>query len=304
MTSKAVSGSQRSFRGDARRAGHAREDGLEDFADQRLLVSRRDHEREARSQTSRSRIHAATTSARPGSTGRSAATGSAARQPPRPAEARRRYRSAGCRMVNSASARHVAEGLRHVERHDGPDELPDAQPRVTQAARMQRLHEDDRSPRDARRFPQDAGRVARVRQHEEQQRGRERSVLERQDAVGDQDRRRSHDMDVAHVGGDHLQPQFPFQPGRDVSGAGAEVQHGSLGRQPCADLLHQLTRAPFHDDVKHRRQHSLASSNPAGVLGSYPVSTSCLVSRRMLGQKPRSISLGWIARTGTPRSSD
>ena len=85
---------------------------------------------------------------------------------------------------------------------------------------------------DASRFRQDTGRVVRVGKHEEEKRGRERSLLERKDPVGDQDRRRSHDMDVAHVGGDHLESQLPLQPGREVSGPRAEVQHGSLGRQP------------------------------------------------------------------------
>ena len=62
--------------------------------------------------------------------------------------------------------------------------------------------------------------------------------------------RRSDDMNVAHVGGDHLESQLPLQPGGEVSGPRAEVQHGSLGRQPCAHLLQQLTRSPFHDGVK------------------------------------------------------
>ncbi len=99
-------------------------------------------------------------------------------------------------------------------------------------------------------------------------------------------------MQVAYVGGDHRESQLLLQPGRDVSGPRAEVQHGSLGRQPCTHLFHQLTGAPFHDGVKYRRQLSLASSNPATVLGSYPVSRSPRVSRRIVGQNPRSRSLG------------
>ena len=117
-----------------------------------------------------------------------------------------------------------------------------AMPRVAQATRIKGLHHDDGSAGDASRFRQDAGRVVRVGKHEEEKRGRERSVLERKDAVGDQDRRPSHDMHVAHVGGDHLESQLALQPGREVSGPRAEVQHGPVGRQPFTHLLDQLTR--------------------------------------------------------------
>ena len=157
---------------------------------------------------------------------------------------------------------------------------------------MKRLHHDDGPARDASHFRQDAGRVLRVREHEDEQRGGVRTRFERKDSVRDQDGRRSNDVNVAHVGSDHLESQLLFQSGGEVSGPGAEVQHGSVGRQPCAHLLHQLTRSPFHDAVEYRLQHSIASSNPATVLGSYPVSTSSSVSRRIFGQNPRSRSLG------------
>ncbi len=148
------------------------------------------------------------------------------------------------------------------------------------------------SPGDASRFRQDTRRVARVGEHEEEKRRRERSLLERKDAVDDQDGRPSHDVHVAHVGGDHLESQLPLQPGREVSGPRAEIQHGALGRQPFTHLLHQLSGAPFHDGVEESTSTSLASSNPATVLGSYPASRSSRVSRRTFGQKPRSRSLG------------
>ena len=81
--------------GDAGSLSHARENGLQGLADQRLLVSRRDHEGE----TTLSHRAPASTRRPPGS-GRvapaaPAATGSAARPPPVPAEAPGRYRSAG-----------------------------------------------------------------------------------------------------------------------------------------------------------------------------------------------------------------
>ena len=46
------------------------------------------------------------------------------------------------------------------------------------------------------------------------------------------------------------------------------------------------------DWIRVSTSASLASSNLAGMLGSYPVSTSSWVSRRIFGQKPRSRSLG------------
>ena len=117
-------------------------------------------------------------------------------------------------------------------------------------------------------------------------------AFERKNSVRDQDGRRSNDVNVAHVGGDHLESQLLSQSSGEVSGPRAEVQHGAVGRQPFAHLLQQLTRSPFHDAVEYRLQHSIASRSPATVLGSYPVSRSSLVSRRIFGQNPRSRSLG------------
>ena len=120
MTSKEVSGSQRTFR-ETRRSSHTRENGFQDFANQRLLVSRRDHERETslthrvrrssrRSANRRdlaearlsahrakagSRIHPATTREPPVALAAPTATGSAARRPLLPAEGPGRYRSGG-----------------------------------------------------------------------------------------------------------------------------------------------------------------------------------------------------------------
>ena len=45
----------------------------------------------------------------------------------------------------------------------------------------------------------------------------------------------------------------------EVSGPRAEVEHGSLVRQPFTHLLDQLPGAPFHDGVEHRLQHRIAS---------------------------------------------
>ena len=90
---------------------------------------------------------------------------------------------------------------------------------------MKGLHEDDRAARDASGFRQDSGGIVRVGQHEEEQCGGERSFFERKGPVIDQDRRRPHDMDVAHVGGDHIESQLALEPRRDVAGAGAEVEH-------------------------------------------------------------------------------
>src|SRR5439155_5258661 len=80
---------------DARRLSHTRENGLQGLADQRLLVSGRDHEGETNL-----RHRAPGSTRRPPGSGRvapaaPAATGSAARPPPLPAEAPGRYRSAG-----------------------------------------------------------------------------------------------------------------------------------------------------------------------------------------------------------------
>ena len=130
------------------------------------------------------------------------------------------------------------------------------------------------------------------REHEDEQRGGMRTRSERKDSVCDQDGRRSNDVNVAHVGGHHFESQLLFQSRGQVSGPRAEVQHGSVGRQPGAHLLQQLPRSPFHDAVEYRLQHSIASSNPAAVLGSYPASRSPPVSRRIFGQNPRSRSLG------------
>src|ERR1043166_5179383 len=159
--------------------------------------------------------------------------------------------------------RDVADEPRNVESHGGPEELPDAKPPVTQATRMKGLHHDDGSPRDASHFRQDSGRVVQVGEHEEEKRGREGSFLERKNSAGDQDRGASHDMHVAHVGGDHLESQLPLQPGREVAGPRAQVEQGSLGRQPCAHLLDQPAGAPFHDDVKYRLQHHSPRAIPS-----------------------------------------
>src|SRR5688572_6349111 len=48
--------------------------------------------------------------------------------------------------------RYVAENLRKMECDECPEKFPDAMPRVTKAARVKRLHDDDRSPGDASRF--------------------------------------------------------------------------------------------------------------------------------------------------------
>src|SRR5215204_6020629 len=83
--------------------------------------------------------------------------------------------------------RDVAEDLRNVERHKGPEELADTKPRVTEATRMEGLNHDDRSPGDASRFCQHAGRLVRVGEHEQEKRSRERSLFERKDSVYDHD---------------------------------------------------------------------------------------------------------------------
>src|SRR5687768_1525468 len=63
--------------------------------------------------------------------------------------------------------RNVADESRDVKRHDRPQKLPGAMPRVTEAARIQRLHDDNWSASDASGFLQDTGRVVRVGEHEE-----------------------------------------------------------------------------------------------------------------------------------------
>ena len=50
-------------------------------------------------------------------------------------------------------------------------------------------------------------------------------------------------MDVAHVGGDHIESQLALEPRRDVAGAGAEVEHRTFSRQPFAHLLDELASA-------------------------------------------------------------
>ena len=94
---------------------------------------------------------------------------------------------------------------------------------------MKGLDHDDRSPGDASRFCQHAGRLVGVGKHEEEKSGRERSRLERKDPVGDEGRRRSHDMDVAHIRCNHRESELPLQTGRKVSGPRAEVQYGAVG---------------------------------------------------------------------------
>src|SRR5688572_21138080 len=113
--------------------------------------------------------------------------------------------------------RDVADEPRYVERHDRPDELAHAKPRVTEPIAMEGLHHDYRSTGDASRFGQHAGRILRVGQHEEQQRSREGSFFERKNPIGDQDGSRPHDMDIAHVGCDDLEAQLLLQSGREMS---------------------------------------------------------------------------------------
>ena len=137
-----------------------------------------------------------------------------------------------------------------MEGHDGPDELAAAKPRVTKGIRMKGLHHDDRSPADASGFRQHTSGVVWIGEHEQEQRSRERFLLERKCAISDQHRCPPHDVDVAHVSCDYHESQLALQPGRDVSGSRAKVQHGALIRQPRTHLLGQLTRAPFHDGVK------------------------------------------------------
>src|SRR5687767_6203504 len=80
-------------------------------------------------------------------------------------------------------ARDVAKHLRQVECDDRPEELPAPVPGVTHATGVERLHDDDGSPRDARRFCEHCTRVVGVREHEDEQRGRERPLRERQHSI-------------------------------------------------------------------------------------------------------------------------
>ena len=90
---------------------------------------------------------------------------------------------------------------------------------------MKGLHEDDRAARDASGFRQDSGGIVRVASMKKSSAAENVPSLKGRARVIDQDRRRPHDMDVAHVGGDHIESQLALEPRRDVAGAGAEVEH-------------------------------------------------------------------------------
>jgi len=115
---------------------------------------------------------------------------------------------------------------------------------------MKGLHQDDGSTRDASHFHQESDGIGRVVEHEEQQRGRERVVIEWQHAVNDQHRRPSHDMHVGYIRGDDLDSTTALQARGEVSGAGADIQQGTFVRQPFTHLLDQLIRATFQHTVE------------------------------------------------------
>src|SRR5688572_21872171 len=135
-------------------------------------------------------------------------------------------------------------------------------PYMTEATGVKWLHENYRPTGDPGCFPQDRCRILRVREHEEEKSSRERSVVEWQRAVANQDGRASDHMNVRDIGGNHLESQFTLQMRCEMSGARAEVQHGAFVRKPFANLPQQLMGAPFHDGIKRRLQHHTPPSDP------------------------------------------